>query len=87
MSWAALTSGGKDPILACQKANDGGKDAGFLITVRPDNRESYMFHPANLDAVPVIAQAAGREYVEIRTQGRKEEEPADRSELVPGGFA
>lgn len=38
---------------------------------------SYMFHSANLDAVPVIARVAGMEYVEIATHGRKEEELAD----------
>jgi ABC transporter with metal-binding/Fe-S-binding domain ATP-binding protein len=77
MSWAALTSGGKDSILACQKAIDAGKDVEFLVTVRPENRESFMFHSANLDAVPVIARVAGMKYVEIRTHGKKEEELAD----------
>ena len=77
MSWASLTSGGKDSILACQKAIDTGRDVRYLVTVRPKNRESYMFHSANLDAVPFIAQLAGMEYVEITTHGRKEEELAD----------
>ncbi len=77
MSWAALTSGGKDSILACQKAIDSGNDVGFLVTVRPENRESFMFHSANLDAVAVIARVAGMKYVEVRTHGRKEEEVAD----------
>ena len=44
-------------MLACQKAIDSGKDVRYLVTVRPKNSESYMFHSANLDAVPVIAQA------------------------------
>jgi diphthine-ammonia ligase len=77
MSWAVLTSGGKDSILACQKAIDSGKEIEFLVTVRPENRESYMFHSANLDAVPVIARVAGMKYVEIKTHGRKEEELSD----------
>ena len=77
MSWASLTSGGKDSMLACQKAIDAGNDIRYLVTVRPKNRESYMFHSANLDAVPVIARLAGMEYVEITTHGRKEEELAD----------
>jgi ABC transporter with metal-binding/Fe-S-binding domain ATP-binding protein len=77
MSWAALTSGGKDSILACQKAIDSGRNVRYLVTVRPENPDSYMFHSANLDAVPVIAKVAGMEYREIRTHGRKEEELAD----------
>jgi ABC transporter with metal-binding/Fe-S-binding domain ATP-binding protein len=77
MSWAALTSGGKDSILSCQKAIDSGKDVRYMVTARPENRDSYMFHSANLDAVPVIARVAGMDYVEIETHGRKEEELAD----------
>lgn len=77
MSWAALTSGGKDSILSCQKAIDSGKDVRYLVTARPRNRDSYMFHSANLDVVPVIAKVAGFEYVEILTDGEKEAELAD----------
>lgn len=77
MSWAALTSGGKDSILSVQKAIDSGKDVRYLVTARPENRDSYMFHSANLDAVASIAKVAGMKYVEIPTQGRKEEELAD----------
>ncbi|MEI8330120.1 MAG: diphthine--ammonia ligase [Methanomicrobiales archaeon] len=77
MSWAALTSGGKDSILSIQKAIDSGKEVRYMVTARPKNRDSYMFHSANLDAVPVIARIAGMEYVEIETHGRKEEELVD----------
>jgi diphthine-ammonia ligase len=77
MSWAALTSGGKDSILSCQKAIDSGKDVQYLVTARPKNRDSYMFHSANLDVVPVIAQVANMQYVEITTEGNKEEELVD----------
>jgi len=77
MSWAALTSGGKDSILSCQKAIDSGKDLRYLVTARPKNRDSYMFHSANLDVVPVIADVSNLEYVEILTDGEKEAELAD----------
>ena len=77
MSWAALTSGGKDSILSCQKAIDSGRDVQYLVTARPKNRDSYMFHSANLDVVPMIAHVAGIRYVEISTEGNKEEELTD----------
>lgn len=77
MSWAALTSGGKDSILAVQKAFDAGLDVRYLVTVRPENPDSYMFHSSNLDAVRVMAGIAGLEYLELNTAGRKEEELAD----------
>jgi len=80
MAWAALTSGGKDSILSCQRAIDSGKTVRYMVTARPKNHNSYMFHSANLDAVPVIARVAGMEYVEIETQGNKEEELIDLEE-------
>jgi ABC transporter with metal-binding/Fe-S-binding domain ATP-binding protein len=80
MVWAALTSGGKDSILSCQKAIDEGKVVRYMVTARPKNLNSYMFHSANLSAVPVIAHIAGMEYVEIETQGNKEEELKDLEE-------
>jgi len=77
MVYAALSSGGKDSILACQKALDAGLDVGYMVTVRPRNPDSYMFHSANLDAVPAIARSGGLEYVELLTGGEKEAELVD----------
>ncbi len=77
MSYACLTSGGKDSILAAQIAIDSGIDLKYLVCARPDNPDSYMFHSANLDAVSVIAKHAGLEYVEIRTRGRRGAEVFD----------
>lgn len=77
MAYAVLTSGGKDSVLACQKALDEGIKVDTLFTVRPANRDSYMFHSANLDAVRCIAESGGMQYVEITTAGVKEEELAD----------
>jgi diphthine-ammonia ligase len=84
MVWAALTSGGKDSILSCQKAIDSGKVVRYMVTARPKNQNSYMFHSANLDAVPVIARVAGMEYVEIETPGKKEDELKDLEEGLAG---
>lgn len=75
--YAALTSGGKDSVLAIQLALDEGLDVGYIVCVRPENPDSYMFHSSNLDAVRLIAERGGMEYVEIRTHGRKEEELID----------
>ncbi|MEA2035045.1 MAG: diphthine--ammonia ligase [Euryarchaeota archaeon] len=77
MVWASLISGGKDSVLATQKAIDVGLEVRYLVVVRPKNPDSYMFHSANLDAVKVMAEHAGIEYVEICTPGRKEEELTD----------
>lgn len=76
-AWAALTSGGKDSVLSIQKAIDAGLDVQYIVAVRSENLDSYMFHSANIDVVKTIAEVSGREYVEIKTHGRKEEELAD----------
>ncbi len=77
MTYAALTSGGKDSILAAQKAIDEGLDLQYLVCVRPGNPDSYMFHTSNLDAVAVIARHAGLEYIEVRTRGQRGTEVFD----------
>jgi diphthine-ammonia ligase len=84
MSWAALTSGGKDSVLATQIAIDEGLDVRYLLTVRPDNPYSYMFHSSNLDAVRLIATVSGREYREFPTRGIKEEELTDLEQGLSG---
>ena len=84
MKLAALTSGGKDSILAIQKALDAGHTVTHMITVVPENKESYMFHSANLAAVKVMAERAGMEYVEIPTAGEKEAEITDMQEGIRG---
>lgn len=80
MGFAALTSGGKDSILSVQKAIDKGIEITHLVTVRPENPDSFMFHSSNLDAVPVIAGLSGIGYTEIHTKGEKENELQDLSE-------
>jgi len=77
MRLAALTSGGKDSILAICKALEVGHDVLAMITAIPENIESYMFHSANLDAVPIMAERAGMQYIPIKTKGIKEEELDD----------
>lgn len=84
VTWAVLTSGGKDSILALQKALDAGMDVSYMVTVVPENPDSYMFHSANLAAVPVIAERCGLTYVGVSTPGEKEEELLDLETSLAG---
>jgi ABC transporter with metal-binding/Fe-S-binding domain ATP-binding protein len=77
MTWAALTSGGKDSILSLQKALDAGMDVSYMVTVVPENPDSYMFHSTNLAAVPVIAKRCDMTYIGIPTLGEKDYELQD----------
>ena len=84
MKLAALTSGGKDSILSIQKALDEGHEVTHMVTVVPENKESYMFHSANLAAVSVMAERGGMEYLEISSKGEKEEEIRDMKHGMEG---
>lgn len=77
MSYAALFSGGKDSNLALWKGIQTGLDIGWLITVKPERDDSYMFHKPNLDLLPKIAGSIGTELIEVKTEGVKEEELKD----------
>ena len=87
MSWAALTSGGKDSILSCQKAIDNGKDVRYMVTTRPKNRNSYRFlageggeyESLTLNA-PFYSRPITYPISEIRST-------TDRHEPVLGGFS
>jgi len=77
MNLIALTSGGKDSILSIQKALDEGHEVTHMITVIPENKESYMFHSANLNAVQIMAERGGMDYIGIASKGEKEQEIID----------
>ncbi len=74
MRVAALFSGGKDSNLALDIALQSGWDVTHLVTVRPANPESMMFHVPNLDLVPLMAEARGIPLVTVETAGEPEHE-------------
>lgn len=53
-----------------------------LITVFPDNPESYMFHTPNLHVVRLQAKAAGLALVEGRSRGEEEGELKDLAGVI-----
>lgn len=81
MKVGVLCSGGKDSLFACMCAMQE-EDVACLITVFPDNPESYMFHTPNLHVVRLQARAAGIPLVAGTSRGREEEELADLSRTV-----
>ena len=48
---ACLFSGGKDSTLALHKVYETGKKTDLLITMKPENDFSYMFHKPNLEHI------------------------------------
>ena len=77
MGFAALYSGGKDSSLALWKAQNRGVNVDYLITVKPERDDSYMFHKPNLQFVPKLSKALGIDLIEVTTEGEKEKELDD----------
>ncbi|MDI9632831.1 MAG: diphthine--ammonia ligase [Methanolinea sp.] len=81
MRLGVLCSGGKDSLYACMRAMQE-EEVSCLITVLPDNPESFMFHTPNVALVRLQAEAAGIPLVACRSHGREEEELGDLSRAI-----
>jgi diphthine-ammonia ligase len=69
---SALVSGGKDSIYAAYLADCQGWPVDELVTLRPLDPESMMFHTPNLDLVALQAKAWGKQHRLVPTGGRDE---------------
>lgn len=56
---AALYSGGKDSMLAMYTVSQMGHEVPYIVTVRPSDKASWVFHTPNLSAVPLMAESMG----------------------------
>jgi diphthine-ammonia ligase len=72
MTVTALVSGGKDSIYSAYLADVQGRTVDELLTLRPDDPDSMMFHTPNLDVVPLQAEAWGKRFRSIRVEGTDE---------------
>lgn len=77
MKLAALISGGKDSSFAIYKALQEGHEVTDLITIKPENEDSYMFHSANIHITELISQACGIPLTSQPSSGEKEKELDD----------
>jgi diphthine-ammonia ligase len=77
MKLAALISGGKDSSFAIFKALHEGHEVTDLITIKPANEDSYMFHSANIHLTEMISLASGIPLTVETSTGEKEKELDD----------
>ena len=77
MKLAALISGGKDSSFAIFKALQVGHSVTNLITIKPANEDSYMFHSANIHLTDLISLASGIPLTAQTSTGEKEKELDD----------
>ncbi|WP_407461554.1 TIGR00289 family protein [Methanobrevibacter sp.] len=80
MNSAVLFSGGKDSVMALNYAINNGDDVKYLLSIKSENEESYMFHVPNIHLTDLISQSVGIPIIEVKTSGVKEEELMDLKE-------
>jgi diphthine-ammonia ligase len=73
----ALVSGGKDSVYSAYLAECQGIPVDELLTLRPADPHSWMFHTPNLDVVPVQAAAWGKTHRFAEVPGEGEAAEAD----------
>ena len=76
MRLASLLSGGKDSVYAAH-LTQRDHQLTHMVSMKPENPDSYMFHTVNIDATKLQAEAWGIPYVETPTKGIKEKELDD----------
>lgn len=77
MDLAALFSGGKDSCFAVYEALRMGHRVRYLVTIYPENPESYLFHCPNIRLTGLQARAMGIRHVTRESRGEKERELKD----------
>jgi diphthine-ammonia ligase len=78
MTTTALVSGGKDSVYSAYLAETQGLPVDEILTLRPEDPESALYHTPNLDLVGLIAEAWGKpaRVVPIHGSGEAAEEAA-----------
>ena len=72
MTVTALVSGGKDSVYAAHLADTQGRTVDELVTIRPREPDSMMFHTPNLELVALQAEAWGKRHRSVPVVGTDE---------------
>lgn len=81
MKLAALFSGGKDSVFATYIAMQSGHEIRYLVTVKPTDKASWIFHTPNIDFVSLMSKATG---IPLITAGSDGTEDGDMDALKEG---
>jgi predicted ATP pyrophosphatase (TIGR00289 family) len=84
MQVAALFSGGKDSLFAVYITQQFGWEVSPLVTLLPENSDSWMFHSINIHLSELLAETLGIPLVKQSTKGEKETELDDLKHLLQG---
>jgi len=79
---AVLFSGGKDSCLALHMALKKDYDVEYLLSVIPENFDSFMFHKPYLNLLKKQAEMLDIDLIIKKSKGVKEKEVEDLRELI-----
>lgn len=82
MRVAVLATGGKDSVLALHRVLNEGYEVGYLVSMIPLRKDSWMFHYPNIHLVDLFADAVEIPLVKAETSGIKEKEVEDLKHLI-----
>ncbi len=82
MRLASLFSGGKDSTYALFQAIKEGHNVKYLITFRPRNTASYMFHHPCIELTSFQAESIEIKQIIVDTVGEKEKELDDIENIL-----
>ena len=84
MRLASLYSGGKDSSFSLYVAEQMGHDIPYLVNVVPEDKASWIFHTPNLNVVPAIAEAMGKELILGRSTGEEDSDMEGLRQALDG---
>lgn len=82
MNLASLVSGGKDSIYAAYLMQKQGHKIKYILSMRPERTDSYMFHHPNVHLVGEQAKLMDIPLIVGKTRGEKEKELLDLEALI-----
>ena len=69
MRLASLYSGGKDSSFSLYLAEQFGHEVPYIVNIRAEKDESWIFHTPNQNAVPVLAELMEKRLIQGVTNG------------------
>jgi len=69
MRLAVLFSGGKDSTYAAFLMHQLGHEVRTLVSILPNEEDSWLFHTPNLHLLPQMARAMGLELLTVESEG------------------
>ncbi len=77
-----LFSSGKDSMYAMHVMKKQNYEISCLVTIKSENKDSFMFHTPNVDLAKLQAEALGVPLIEYKTKGVKEKELKDMEKAL-----